>query len=73
MHARAIRLFLLVFFVALASAAIGPGSQAQKDKTSRTPPTIPKTWDEEAIASLQVPLADASASPVQISADYYYR
>ena len=36
-------------------------------------PQIPKTWDDQAMATLEVPLADASASPVPVSADYYYR
>ena len=36
-------------------------------------PQIPKTWDDQAITTLQVPLAAASASPVPVSADYYYR
>ena len=34
---------------------------------------IPRTWDEQALATLEVPLAEASASPVPVSADYYYR
>jgi hypothetical protein len=34
--------------------------------------TIPRTWDDQAVASLQLPLAVASASPVQIPSRYYY-
>src|SRR5262245_39060086 len=34
---------------------------------------VPKTWDGEAIASLEVPLAHAAASPIHVTADYYYR
>src|SRR5882724_706849 len=34
---------------------------------------VPKTWDEEALATLEVPLANPAASPVHISADYYYK
>jgi hypothetical protein len=42
--------------------------------TQNNPPSqIPKTWDDDAMATLEVPLADASASPVHVSADYYYR
>jgi len=33
---------------------------------------IPRTWDDQAVASLQVPLAVADASPVQIPSTYYY-
>lgn len=33
---------------------------------------IPKTWEEQALASMEVPLADAEFSPRHISARYYY-
>jgi len=33
---------------------------------------IPRTWDDQAVASLEVPLAVASASPVHIPSTYYY-
>src|SRR4051794_11435934 len=36
-------------------------------------PTIPKTWVDEAIASLEVPLATPEASPKHVSAEFYYR
>jgi hypothetical protein len=39
---------------------------------SRFTPTIPRTWDDRAVASLQVPLATANASPIQIPSSYYY-
>lgn len=35
-------------------------------------PSIPKTWDDREIPNLELPLADASRTPKQISADYYY-
>jgi hypothetical protein len=34
---------------------------------------IPKTWDDQAIATLEIPLADPVGSPKHVSADYYYR
>lgn len=34
---------------------------------------IPRTWDDEAIRTLEVPLADSAASPRHIASDYYYR
>jgi hypothetical protein len=46
-----------------------PGQDGPQDPT----PQIPKTWDDQAMATLEVPLADAAASPVPVSADYYYR
>src|SRR5262245_22841644 len=57
---------------ALTSVTIAiTGLSAQN--TRETSPTIPRTWDDQAIASLQLPLATASASPVPVSAEYYYR
>jgi hypothetical protein len=47
-------------------------SQAQKNRSTFAP-VISKTWDERALARLAVPLAEAKASPVPVSADYYYR
>src|SRR5262245_47819597 len=46
-----------------------PGQNEQQDPT----PRIPKTWDDQAMATLELPLADAAASPVPVSGDYYYR
>ena len=46
--------------------------QAQKPE-SVYKPVIPKTWDDHALADLEVPLADPSHSPKHISADDYYR
>ncbi len=34
---------------------------------------VPRTWDEDAIESLQLPLASPSHSAVPVPADYYYR
>jgi hypothetical protein len=42
--------------------------QAQEPKV-----TIPRTWDDEAVAALEVPLANPEFSPKHVSADYYYR
>jgi len=36
-------------------------------------PDIPRTWDDDAIRSLQIPLADPAASPKHITSEYYYR
>jgi tetratricopeptide (TPR) repeat protein len=46
-----------------------PGQNGQQDPTAR----IPKTWDDQAMATLELPLAEAAASPVPVSGDYYYR
>jgi hypothetical protein len=36
-------------------------------------PKVPKTWVDESITSLEVPLATPGASPRHISAEFYYR
>ena len=36
-------------------------------------PVVPKTWEDAAIRSLEVPLANPVGSPKHILADYYYR
>jgi hypothetical protein len=47
-------------------------SQSQKPGRDFQP-TIPKTWDNAAMAKLEVPLADPAGSPNHVSADYYYK
>jgi hypothetical protein len=47
-------------------------AQAQHRRSNVTS-SVPRVWDDEAIASLEVPLADPVGSPKHISADYYYR
>jgi hypothetical protein len=46
---------------------------AQKPSAPEFSPTIPKTWDDVAMASLEVPLAEPKASPKHVLAEYYYR
>jgi hypothetical protein len=36
-------------------------------------PAIPRTWDDDAVAALEVPLANPDFSPRHVTADYYYR
>jgi len=45
---------------------------AASDGTNPASP-VPRTWETEAIASLEVPLGSAEFSPKHVSADYYYR
>jgi hypothetical protein len=56
--------------VRFASAA-GPAAQASGGEAFS--PAFPRTWDEAAIAALEVPLADPQGSPKHVSADYYYK
>lgn len=63
---------MLALFTLLGVAVqVGLG-QAQQTNKAFTP-AIPKTWDDQAMAALEVPLADPAGSPAHISADYYYR
>jgi len=62
-------LLLLPVFVVFSSIDQG---QARKPDAAYKP-VIPKTWDEQALADLEVPLVDSSRSPKDISADDYYR
>ncbi len=59
---------LALFLVACGSAFI----QTQK-ADAKFLPAVPKAWDDEAMATLEVPLADSAHSPKHISTDYYYR
>ena len=36
-------------------------------------PVIPRLWDDAAMATLEVPLADPVGSPKHVAADYYYK
>lgn len=46
--------------------------QSQKSKQTYSP-VIPTTWDEQAITSLELPLASTGLPPEHISRDFYYR
>ena len=47
-------------------------AQAQQRRSTFTP-SVPRVWDDEAISTLELPLADPVGSPKHISSDYYYR
>ncbi len=49
------------------------GSGQSAPRQERQSLEVPKTWDAEAIASIEIALADAQNSPTHISAEYYYR
>jgi hypothetical protein len=73
MNARRVGLLMLVPVSLLISfLPLSKAGQAQNSSVAYSP-TIPKTWDEEALASLEVPLADPGHSPEHISAADYYR
>jgi hypothetical protein len=67
----AIKLFIIAVLALLAiTTSAGNNKQNSKEKMS---PTIPKTWDDEAMLSLELPLATPEASPKHVSSSYYYQ
>jgi hypothetical protein len=69
MRVNRIKYFIFAMFVAAGASALIHGGNAD----STFSPAIPKAWDDQAMATLEVPLADPAGSPKHISADYYYQ
>ena len=63
---------IVFFFLSAILASIGNAQDSQDSKTNWSP-IIPKTWDDAAMLSVELPLADPAASPKHVSSDYYYR
>jgi hypothetical protein len=63
-------LHLVAVLTGIATAI--PDGWAQKSGSGFRP-VIPKTWDDAAMAALEVPLTDPVASPKHVSSDYYYK
>ena len=63
----------LAFLVSLLIAISSASQDTDPQKSSAVALTIPKTWDNEAVATLEVPLANPGGSPKHVSADYYYK
>lgn len=64
----------LIIIAALAflgmTTSMSGDTQVSKEKWL---PNIPRTWDDEAMQSLEIPLAHPEVSPEYISSDFYYR
>ena len=72
MEGKVIKLLILALFLVFGYIAFSLGNQAQKpDKNAQR--NIPKTWDDQALASLELPLASTGLPKDHISSDYYYR
>jgi hypothetical protein len=52
-------------------AILSSGLSSRADRPFK--PAIPKTWDDAAMATLEVALANPIGSPKHVSADYYYK
>lgn len=71
---RATRLFALFILLGVAAYAnFGAGIGQARERDESISPKIPKTWDDQEMASLEIPLADPAWSPVHVPAEYYYR
>ena len=64
------RLVAISFILVAVTASIG-GQVARDPKTWSS--VVPRTWDDQEMESLELPLAQPAASPRHISSDYYYQ
>jgi hypothetical protein len=71
MSRRQIAVFAAAFCIVLAQATPGLNGQSGSPESGFRP-AVPKTWDDQAMATLEVPLANPIGSPKHVSADYYY-
>ena len=62
----------LAGFFVLSTLLLALGVRAAQEPPNGTV-VIPRTWDDAAVATHEVPLADPAASPKHVSSDYYYR
>ena len=58
--------------VVLGLPALTPSSPDERPEGGFRP-NVPRTWDDAAMATLEVPLANPIGSPKHVSADYYYK
>ena len=73
MDARRVSVFILrLTLLTIGTLAVIGRGHAQKPPAVYKP-TIPRTWDAEALATLEVPLAEPSHSPKHMPEDVYYR
>lgn len=72
MNRRNLRLYFTTLLLLLVCVVFGRRGYAQKTNAVGKP-EIPKTWVDDEVATLELPLADAANSPKHVSSDYYYR
>ena len=58
--------------VMFTSLSFAPG-QVSKRATYAGAEDIPRTWDDAAMGSLEIPMASPAGSPRAVSAEYYYK
>jgi hypothetical protein len=62
----------LTLLVALTALTLGRGGDGRGFRAGR-PTAIPRTWDDEALAAIEVPIAALGISPTHMSSELYYR
>jgi hypothetical protein len=72
MNHRNLKLYSLTLLLTLGCVGVAHRGDAQKTDTSWKP-EIPKTWVDDEIDGLEIPLSDPASSPKHIPSDYYYR
>jgi len=72
MNAQKTRVVVLLLSLALSIFSSTHAGEAQRSENNFSP-VIPRTWDDEALASLEPPLASTGVPPEHISSDYFYR
>src|SRR5690242_16146381 len=68
-----IKYLALATLISLAAAAYMRNIGQAQETDGVFTPAIPKPWDDQALASSDLPPPDPAISRVHISADYYYR
>lgn len=58
---------------ALLIISLGITTSVRSGEAQRSKTIIPKTWDDAAMPTLEVPLANPIGSPKDVSAEYYYK
>jgi hypothetical protein len=71
MEHRTIKLLVAAILVWL--SLTGYSVTTAQSNSKRWSPIIPKAWNNEAIRTFALPVADSSVTVTQISSDYYYR
>jgi hypothetical protein len=64
---------LAVLWAGLLTVAASTADRGQAGAGPAATNSIPKTWDDEPLVSMDVPLAVPSRSPTHVSSDFYYR
>ncbi len=62
-----------VVFLGVLAATVLIGATRTAAPEESTSVEIPRTWDDQAVASMGLHVANPAYSPVQAPSDYYYR